>query len=131
MISVTIPKTEQDQDIHLRVSEEPEDVLPQERPSRRFCASKKCAPSWRSKSTIASPAVSGGMAKRMSTEVQSIVQTKNGTFHRTIPGARMVRIVAMRLTAAARLPTPLTDQTQGPEVGGGGAGEGAAPVKGA
>ena len=44
----------------------------------------------------------------MSTEVQSIVHTKKGTFHRAMPGARIVRMVAMKLTAAARVPTPLT-----------------------
>ena len=54
------------------------------------------------------PAVSGGMAKTISTEVQSIVQTKNGTLRRAMPGARIPRMVAMKLTPAARVPTPLT-----------------------
>ena len=48
------------------------------------------------------------MAKRISTEVQSIVQTKNGTLRTAMPGARNPMIVAMKLTAAAKVPMPLT-----------------------
>jgi hypothetical protein len=44
----------------------------------------------------------------MSTEVQSIVHTKKGTLCRAMPGARIVRMVAMKLTPAARVPTPVT-----------------------
>src|SRR5262249_40053777 len=98
-----------------------------------FCASKKCAPSWRSRRTIASPAVSGGMAKRMSTEVQSIVHTKKGTFHRAMPGARIARRGAMKLAGAGMGAPPLSIKAQGPggrEVGSGGGGEGALGQRG-
>ena len=86
MISVTIPKTGR---IKIYTSGCPKNqkMCCHKRAEPPFCTSKKCAPSWRSKRTIANPAVSGGMAKRMSTEVQSIVQTKKGTFHRAMPGA--------------------------------------------
>ena len=53
-------------------------------------------------------AVKGGMAMRICTAVQSIVQTKNGTLRSAMPGARIARIVAMKLTAAASVPMPLT-----------------------
>ena len=70
------------------------------------------------------PAVSGGMAKMISTEVQSIVQAKNGILRRVMPGARIARMVAMKLTPAVERADAADDQAQGPEVGGGGAGEG-------
>ena len=44
----------------------------------------------------------------MSTEVQSIVHTKKGTLCRAMPGARIARMVAMKLIAAVNEPTPLT-----------------------
>ena len=38
---------------------------------------------------MTSAAVSGGMASRICTQVQSIVQTKNGTLRSVMPGQRM------------------------------------------
>jgi hypothetical protein len=73
-----------------------------------FCGSKKCAPRRRSKTTMISEAVSGGRAMRICTEVHSMVQVKNGTLRRGMPGQRMARMVATKLTAAATVPMPLT-----------------------
>ncbi len=66
-------------------------------------------------------AVSGGMASRICTEVQSIVQTKNGILPIVMPGARMPRIVAMKLIAAVSDADAADHQTQRPEIGGGAA----------
>ena len=57
---------------------------------------------------MTSAAVKGGMARTICTEVQSIVQTKNGTLRSVMPGARIARIVAMKLMPAVRVPMPLT-----------------------
>src|SRR6476660_2810195 len=72
------------------------------------CGLKNRAPNRRSNSSIASAAVSGGMASRICTLVQNMVQVKNGTLIKVIPGQRMVRIVATKFTPAAMVPTPLT-----------------------
>ena len=55
-----------------------------------------------------SAAVSGGIAKSIWNAVHSIVQTKNGSLRKVMPGARMPRIVAMKFTAPAMVPMPLT-----------------------
>ena len=69
------------------MSEEPEDVLPQERRAAVLHV-EEVRPQIAVQQHHRQPAVSGGMAKTMSTEVQSIVHTKKGTFHRAMPGAR-------------------------------------------
>ena len=59
---------------------------------------------------MTSAAVSGGMASRICTEVQSMVQTKNGICRSVMPGARMPRIVAMKLTPAVDRADAADDQ---------------------
>ena len=54
------------------------------------------------------PAVKGGMATRIRTEVHSIVQIKNGTLNSVMPGVRIPRMVAMKLTPPAMVPAPET-----------------------
>ena len=73
---------------------------------------------------MTSAADSGGTASSSCTEVQIIVQTKNGTLRSVMPGARMPPIVARKLTPAEMLPKPLIKQSQRPQVGGRAAGEG-------
>ena len=46
-----------------------------------------------------SPAVSTGVASRISTAVTSTVQTKIGIRNSVIPGARILKIVVMKFTA--------------------------------
>ena len=64
-----------------------------------------------------SAAERGGIATRICAEVQSIVQTKNGTFRRDMPGARFPTMVAIKLTPPAIVPTPLTSRPVARKIG--------------
>ena len=75
-------------------------------------------------------AVKGGMTRTICTEVQSIVQTKNGTLRSDMPGARIARIVATKLMPPVKVPMPLTIKPKGPEVGSRTAGKGALSQRG-
>ena len=56
------------------------------------------------------------MASRICTLVQNIVQVKNGTLLKVMPGQRIVRIVATKFTPAAIVPTPLTNKSKRPKI---------------
>ncbi len=59
--------------------------------------SKKTVPSWRSANTITSPAVSTGAARTTSSDVARMLQVKTGMRIIVMPGARIRRIVTMKL----------------------------------
>jgi hypothetical protein len=60
-------------------------------------ALKKLVPKWMSKSIIVTAPASTGITASSRYAVTSQVQTKSGIFISVIPGARMLRIVAMML----------------------------------
>ena len=59
-------------------------------------------------------AVRIGKAATIRTLAHSAVQVKTGIFIRDMPGARILRMVAMKLTPVSRVPTPeiCNDQIQ-------------------
>ena len=63
------------------------------------------------------------MAITICTEVQSIVQTKNGILRSSMPGARIPSIVAMKFTPAGDRADAADDQPQSPQIGGRAAGK--------
>src|SRR5947199_297001 len=90
------------------VASQLKDLMPVGVEERKVDTAKKRGPRLRARRTMTREAVRGGRAKRIRTEVQRIVQTKNGTLRRPIPGQRRPRMVATKFTAAATVPTPLT-----------------------
>jgi len=73
---------------------------------RRLTASKNVVWKLRSKKTIVSAAVTGGMAKRVRNAVTSIIHVKTGIRMRVMPGARQLRIVTMKFSAEVTDPMP-------------------------
>jgi hypothetical protein len=86
------------------MAEEPEQVLPEDRPV--VAESKMCAPSRRSASSASSAAASTGNAISTSTLVSRMFQVKIGIRNIVMPGARMQKIVVMKLTAPRMVPKP-------------------------
>ncbi len=95
----------QSDDVDLGVAEEPEQVLPQQDTTvggGRRCERRGCGPLQRAKIAAAST----GNAIRMSRLVMSVFQEKIGMRHIVMPGARIVMIVVMKLTAPRMVPKP-------------------------
>src|SRR5262249_24668348 len=122
MISLTMPKTGR---IRMYTSGWPKNqkMCCHSSAEPPFCTSKKCAPRLRASSTIARPAVSGGKATRICTEVQTIVHTKNGTLCSAMPGAH-AEDGGDEVEGGGGRADAADDQAQRPQIGGGGAGEG-------
>ena len=68
--------------------------------------SKTCAPNFRSASSTSSAAASTGNAISTSTLVSRMFHVKIGMRNIVMPGARMVKIVVMKLTAPRMVPKP-------------------------
>ena len=71
-----------------------------------FAASKTCAPSFRSASSTSSAAARIGNAISTRIDVTRMFQVKIGIRNIVMPGARIVRIVVMKLTAPRIVPRP-------------------------
>jgi hypothetical protein len=71
-----------------------------------FSGSKTCAPKRRSAPSANRAAASAGKMSSTRIEVTSTVQTKIGIRNIVMPGARMHRIVVMKLTAPRMVPNP-------------------------
>ena len=69
-------------------------------------AKKKFVEKFRSKNTMMSAAVTHGIANTVRKAVTSIIQTKTGMRMSVIPGARMFRIVTMKLMPEVTDPKP-------------------------
>ena len=63
-------------------------------------------------------AVRGGIAKSMSTEVQSIVHVKNGTLRSVMPGARNAHDRRDKIDRRRYRADSADQQSQGPEIRG-------------
>ena len=68
-------------------------------------------------SSITSDALSTGSARTMRIAVTNVIQTKSGSRRIVSPGARSVRIVAMRLIAAADRADAEHEEREDPVVG--------------
>ena len=68
--------------------------------------SKTCAPNLRSASSTSSAAASTGKAISTRTLVSRMFQVKIGIRNMVMPGARMQKIVVMKLTAPRIVPKP-------------------------
>ena len=97
----------QDQDVHLRVAEEPEEVLPQERRAAVLHVEEV-----RPQVAVEQDHRQAGRQRRDGEDDQhrgpEHRPDEEGDLAQGHAGARMARMVAMKLTAAARVPTPLT-----------------------
>ena len=71
-----------------------------------FAGSKICVPKSRSDSSPRSAAASGGNARRTRIEVSNTFQEKIDIRNIVIPGARIVKIVVMKLTPPRIVPRP-------------------------
>ena len=71
-----------------------------------FSGSKTCAPKRRSAPSAKSAAARAGKTRSTRIEVTSTVQVKIGIRNIVMPGARMQRIVVMKLTAPRIVPKP-------------------------
>ena len=72
-----------------------------------FAGSNKCEPYRRSASNPRKAAASGGNASNTKIEVRRTFQEKIDIRNMVIPGARIVKIVVMKLTPPKIVPTPL------------------------
>ena len=99
----------QDQDVDLRVAEDPEEVLPEQRIAAGGHADdrSRCQRSGPSQIRIRAM-VMAGKAMTIRMEVISVDQVKIGMRIMVMPGARMLMIVTMKLNAAAIDATPST-----------------------
>ena len=68
---------------------------------------KKSVPKVRSRMSSRNAMVRGGNAKMIMNEVMSIIHAKTGMRIMVMPGARMLTMVTMRLSAVAVVPIPL------------------------
>ncbi len=73
---------------------------------------KKCMPKTRSSSSRAATTVSAGKAKAIRTLVQSAVQVNSGIRISVMPGARLLRMVTMKLMPVSVEPMPLISTAQ-------------------
>ena len=80
-------------------------------------ALKKFVWKLRSMKTMISAAVTGGIANSVRNAITSIIHTNTGMRISVMPGARMLRMVTMKLTAVATEPMPSMIEPDGPEVG--------------
>ena len=71
----------------------------------------------RSKNTMISAAVMIGIANTVRNATTSIIHTNTGMRMSVMPGARMLRIVTMKLIAGRRRADAEHDEPDGPEVG--------------
>ena len=72
-----------------------------------FAGSKICEPKARSASKPKKAAASGGNASKTKIDVSNTFQEKIDILNIVIPGARIVKIVVMKLTPPRIVPTPL------------------------
>ena len=86
-----------------------------------MAARKKFVEKFRSKNTMISAAVTHGIANTVRNAVTSIIHTNTGMRMSVIPGARMFRIVTMKLMPDVTEPKPRstspTVQKSGPRPG--------------
>ena len=85
-------------EVDLGMSEEPEQVLPEQR-SPPSAGLKKCVPSMRSNCTRLAASITIGIAKMIITDVTSDAQTNSGMRRSDMPGARILRMVVVMSTA--------------------------------
>ncbi|MMZ65073.1 hypothetical protein D1872_274510 [compost metagenome] len=71
-----------------------------------FAIVKNCEPNIRSNIMSASATVRTGKANRMMTQVMSTDQVNIGMRIKVMPGARILRIVAIKLTPVISVPIP-------------------------
>ena len=97
----------QNENIHFRMPEEPEQVLEHNRVAAA-CGSKNVVPKLRSvNSMVMAPARTGSDSRSKNT-VTKIDQTKSGILCKVMPGARMLKMVVMKLIAPRMDEIPAT-----------------------
>jgi hypothetical protein len=101
------PKAWEDEDVHLGVPEEPEQVLEQDRVPPPD-GSKKVVLKFRSVSSMVIAPASTGRESRSRKAVMSTDHTKSGRRCMVIPGPRMLKMVVMKLIAPRMLLAPDT-----------------------
>ena len=89
----------QDEDVDLGVAEEPEQVLEQDRVAAASDGTKKAVPKLRSVSSMVMPPARTGSASSSRKAVTSTDHGNSGILCSVMPGARMLKIVVMKLIA--------------------------------
>ena len=95
-------------DINLRMPEGPENVLPHDRGTAAGRQEKMRPSSWRSISSITSPALSTGSARMTRKELTNIIHENSGSRRSVMFGARCVSTVTMKLMDVPTEPMPST-----------------------
>ena len=88
------------------MAEQPEQVLVEQRIAAGGGVEERSSPKLRSKNTMISATVTIGIANSVRNATTSIIHTNTGMRMSVMPGARMFRIVTMKLIADVVDPMP-------------------------